>query len=523
MTTTYSENTAYQTPVATTVPGTQDFAPGTTEYSSGDMPTTQADEQTGTQPTVPISKGATYPTPTSPSREGTGSLVLIADDQVVMRRALRRCLETAGYKVLEASTGRQAISMMSENVAVAILDLYMGDVSGFECISHIRRRFADTQVLVTSASGDMADAVRAMNQGAYQCIGKPLNEAEVLAQLHHAVFAFRMSRENRWLRQVMRYPSTSTDPLSNSAAMRPLRKQLEAMAKLDSPVLITGERGTGKTCVAQWLHHHGTRSSRSLVSIDCASMPQDSVEAEMFGHTRGAFPNTWGDRPGRIEIANGGTLLLENVDCLSLELQSKLLAFLQSSTVGRIGAKLVSRINVRIIATATGDLESACRAGWFRDDLHFHLNVMAVQLPSLRDDVGDIPDLATEMLRRAARRQGCPPPVLSGDAIQALQRHDWPENLRELEDVLQRALGQMTGSIVRAEDLTLGQRSSSSQDNASGQSGLAGMTMAEIERRAVIETIRYTGGNKAKAARQLEISEKTIYNKIKQYNLTGKI
>ncbi len=463
-------------------------------------------------------------------RDGPGNgrgqaapLVLVADDQPAIRKTLRRYLESAGYKVIEASSGRQAVALMSESVAVALLDLYMPDVSGIDCIGHIRKQFADAQVIVTSTSDDIQGGITALRHGAFQYLTKPLNREELLAQLHQAVQASRLARENHCLRQAICYPTTSVQPVGNSPAMRALRKQIEAFARLDSTVLITGASGTGKTNLAAWIHHHGPRASRPLVGVHCSSVPRDLIETELFGHVRGAFADATSERPGQAEIAHGGTLLLDEVGDLPMETQEAVVNFLQDRTVRRLGANAISRVDVRVIATAGRDLAQMCRQGEFREDLYFRLNVLSVPLPTLRDRSEDLAELAHDILTRFSRRFGGPAPRLTDDAVQTLRRHDWPGNVRELEDVLQRASAFCEGSIIRPKDIVIHRRGSATAMEEADRIGLAGMTMAEIERCAVIETIRSTGGNKAKAARQLEVSEKTIYNKIKQYNLTGKI
>ena len=333
-----------------------------------------------------------------------------------------------------------------------------------------------------------------------------------------------LARENRALRQAISYPTAACELTGSSPSMRSLRKQMEAFAQLDSTVLITGARGSGKTSVAQWIHNNGPRASRPLAVVHCGALPAELVEVELFGHIRGAFAGAMSDRLGRAELAHGGTLLLDEVGQLSIELQERLLGLLRDRTVRRIGSDTATRVDVRIIATTSRDLAKMCRSGEFLEDLFFRLNVLSLHLTTLKERVADVPALAYELLRRSSRRRGCPPPALTNDAVTVLQQYAWPGNVRELDDVLQRAAAAGGGSFVRGADLPLNQRRpGASTGDESETMGLAGLTMAEIERRAVVETIRSTGGNKAKAARQLEVSEKTIYNKIKQYNLAGEI
>ncbi len=450
--------------------------------------------------------------------------VLVADAEPATRRTVRRYLESAGYKVIEASNGRQAVGLLSESVAAVILDLFLPEVSGMDCLRQIRRQFADVQVIVTCGCEETHDAMAAIGEGAFQYLAKPLGQGELLAQIRQAVCVWRLARENHALQQALCYPLDSTELVGSSGAMRSVRKQIKAFAQLDTTVLITGAGGTGKTTVAHWIHRHGPRAARPLAAVHCGALPSGLAETGLFGYTRETLAGAAYDCPGGAEIAHGGTLLLDEVGELPMELQGKLLRFLQDRVVTRVGSSTVSRVDVRVVATSRRNLAGMCRDGGFREDLFFRLNVLKVQLPALKQCSGDLPELAYEILRRIARSRDCPPPVLTDDAMQILQQHDWPGNVSELEHVLQRATALSDVPVLRAKDLVIGRRGhpGATAEQSDGL-GLAGMTMAEIERCAVIETIRSTGGNKAKAARQLDVSEKTIYNKIKQYNLRGKL
>lgn len=478
----------------------------------------------------PTSRGA-EPTETSPGklalaghRKRTAPIVLVADDEAIARRMLRQMLESAGYRVLEAEGGRQAVSQMSEKISVAIVNLFLPDMSGLKCLAQIRKHFCDTQVIVVSGNGKTRDAVAAMTQGAFEYLTKPWDPNELVIRVSRAVRAFRLARENRALKQAVSCPLTSRELLGSSARMHTVRAQIEKLAQLDSTVLITGAGGTGKIIAAQSIHRKGPRASEPFVSVNCSALPRELIEADLFGHVQGSFAGAGNDRPGRAEIADGGTLLLDEIGDLPMELQPKLLSFLRERTVRRVGSNDVSAVNVRVIGATKRDLAEMCRQGRFREDLYFRINVLSLHIPALREHFTDIPELANEILHRIARRRGCPKPNLSDAAMRALQQYSWPGNTGEMENVLQQASASYQGTTIERKDLILERiHSAAAPADGSENMGLAGLTLAQIERRAVIETLRACGGNRVRTARQLGVSEKTIYNKIKQYKLAGRI
>lgn len=476
------------------------------------------------RPPATVTPRTTIP-PTAMRRPpSTASLILIANDDPTLRRALRPLLESAGYKVLEANGGREAVAHVSENVAVVLLDPSTPDLPGLDCIRYIRTHYPDTQVIAISDGGNPRDAVAALKEGVFEYLTKPCNREELMIHLHQAVQAGKLSRDNRELRQAVSSPVAAAELAGSSPEMRTVRAQIERYAQLTSNVLIAGGIGTGKTSAAQLIHRNSPRRAEPFVSVNCGALPRDLIEAELFGHVQGAFAGVTGDRPGRAEIADGGTLFLDEIGDLPLELQPKLLDFLQDHTIRRIGSNVTRHVDVRVIAATNRTLIAMCRQGRFREDLYNRIDVLSLGMPLLREHRTDIPELAFEMLHRIARRRDWPPFVLTDDALHALQQHDWPGNARELENSLERASASCTDATIRRKDIVLDRLYTNTRNhNDPEQLGLAGMTLAAIERRAVIETLRSCGGNKVKTARQLGVSEKTIYNKIKQYKLAGTI
>lgn len=442
----------------------------------------------------------------------SAGVVLIADDDAVTRRLLDHHLQLAGFRTVLAADGEEAMRLMGRSVGVALIDLQMPKYSGLDCLRHAQEHFPDLQIIVISRFGEVRDAVEAMKKGAFEYITKPVDPDELLVHVRQALRSSQLASENRQLRQAVSSPMPPAPFVGKSPKALRLFEQLQRVAPLDATILLTGESGTGKTTLARLVHQLGPRAGGPFVLLSCPAFPRDLLEAEMFGHARGAFTGAISDRPGRAEMANGGTLCLDEIGDLPLELQPKLLNFLQDRTVQRIGGTEVRRIDVRIIAATNQDLERKCREGTFREDLFFRLNVLPIEVPPLRERAEDIPAFIDFILDRIARKRGCAVFQLDEEARQALGRYGWTGNVRELENVLERSTAFCTGARVTRADLTLPDRGGAGPP----ANGLAGLTLAEIERRALVETLAHCGGNKKAAAKLLDIDEKSIYNKMKR-------
>ncbi|MCY2988190.1 MAG: sigma-54 dependent transcriptional regulator [Planctomycetota bacterium] len=462
----------------------------------------------------------------SPSRGGNAAKtdkrrVLVADDDPVTLRMLTHALNSAGYETVAAKDGREALQLMNADISVALCDLEMPGATGLDCLRHIREHYRDTPVIMVSGKGGIQDAVAAMKQGALDYISKPFDRDELIARVNQACWTAQLARDNRGLREAVNLAATSCDFVARTPVAAQLLRQVAKVATLDSTVLMTGESGTGKTTVARLIHQSGPRAAGPFVTVNCASLPRDLVEAELFGHAKGAFTGAVNDRPGRAEIADGGTLFLDEIGDLPLELQPKLLTFLQDRTFQRIGSNKVYTVDVRLIAATHQDLAAMCQERRFREDLYFRLNVIALHMPALRDRTDDIPELAQQILNRIFRRRGQPPLVCDPAALEALLRHPWRGNVRELENILERASAFCEGEVIRVEDLLFpsSRPSGSSPAAPPPPPTLAGKTLDELEQQAILDTLGACGGNKAEAARRLGISEKSIYNKMKRFDL----
>ncbi len=453
------------------------------------------------------------------SAPGKGVRVLIADDDAIARRVFNSCLTEAGYETVVAEDGAQALEMLDESISVALLDLYMPGASGLECLERFREQYPDAQVIMISATGGTEDAVEAMKMGAFQYVTKPVAPDDLVAHVKQAARAVKLTRDNRQLRRAVTMPMSRTRFVAKSPAARKLEKQIEQVAKFDSTVLITGASGTGKTTLARAIHQMGARAKGPFIAISCAALPRDLIEAELFGHERGAFTGAVESRPGRAEMANGGTLFLDEIGDMPLELQPKLLTFLQDRSIQRIGGKEERQIDVRVIAATHQDLKEMCEQRRFREDLYFRLNVLRIHVPTLSERPEDLRELIDQILERLASERGVEPYRLSPEAQQMLMAYNWPGNLRELENVLERATAFSPEGIIEPDSIDLEGVGTGANAESGVMSSLAGMTMADVERRAIVDTLRAVGGNKAAAARSLGVCEKTIYNKIKRLRI----
>ncbi len=454
-------------------------------------------------------------TPSSPPLR-----VLVADDDPAIRTLLQYTLEKAGFTTVPAGDGREALELAGEETDVALLDVRMPRMDGLQCLQELRLRQPDLQVIMITAHSDVRDAVEAIRRGAFDYITKPFDPEELITTVRQAARTGALARENRNLRQAIGASAPALPFIGVSPAVREVLERARRLAGLDSNLLITGESGTGKGLLARLIHRASPRAAGPFVTVNCTTLPRELIESELFGHERGAFTGAAERRPGRIEMAAGGTLFLDEIGDLPLDAQPKLLAFLQERTFQRVGGNRELRVDVRVVAATNQDLQQKVRERQFREDLYFRLNVLALHVAPLRERREDIAPLTDFLLGQIARRRNDPPLAIAAPARAALLAHPWTGNVRELENVLERATVFCAAAALGVSDLGLD--SSMPAPAAGAHSGqerptLAGLTLAEIERLAIEQTLAACGGNKARASRELGISEKTIYNKIQRF------
>lgn len=446
--------------------------------------------------------------------------ILAIDDDELTLSFYRGFARKFGYGITEARNAGEALSLANDTMAVALVDLQLPDMGGLQLITEIQQRFPLMQMIIVSSSSSFSDAVAAIRLGVFDFVQKPV----VFSSLHASV----QRSLDRYQDQFATEPETDLPEQENESGVEvPVERvtlkssweqDLARIASMDGTVLLTGETGTGKSRAARFIHEHGSRAHGPLVSVNCASLPAELIECELFGHKKGAFTGAIEDRIGRAELAEGGTLFLDEVGDLPLELQPKLLTFLQDRTAFRVGSNVPYRVNCRVIAATHRDLRKMCQLRQFREDLYFRLDVLSVRIPPLRERLTELPSLIEAILTRLRNRYHRPGIRISQGFVDRLFLHFWPGNIRELENVLERSIGFCVKDLLTADDVRFTSLMSENDADAGEpiNRNLAGMTLDDVEKKAIVETLTFVGGNKAKAARVLGISEKSIYNKMKR-------
>lgn len=443
--------------------------------------------------------------------------VLVVDDEAGMRRMLRLVLEGSGYSVAEAASGREALAQLqAERFDLILSDIRMPDLDGQGLLQQIRQQGIDGTVIMMSAYGSIDTAVECLKNGAYDYISKPFKPDEVILTLRKAEERLRLQRENWMLRQQLSRRAGNHQIIHRSKVMERLLALVARVAETTSPVLITGETGTGKELVARTLHHQSERCGKPFVAVNCGAIAPTLVESELFGHARGAFTGAVQQKAGLFEEADGGTLFLDEIGELPLELQPKLLRALQEGEVRRIGETRPRKVDVRVLAATARDLRRAAVDGGFRDDLFFRLAVVEIHIPPLRERREDIPLLAEYFTGGIAAREGRPAPLLSPEVEQVLMRYSWPGNVRELANFMERAMIFSRGSTLDLETLPGEMRR---EDRNLQEDFSLKKASARLEREYIRKALAATGGNRTQAAKLLEISLRNLQYKVSEYGL----
>ena len=446
-------------------------------------------------------------------------LILIADDQSDVVEALRLLLKAEGYRTATAHVPEGVVALLErEQVDAALIDLnYTRDTTsgreGLDLLSRLRALDPTLPVIVMTAWGSVDKAVEAMRRGARDFIEKPWDNTRLLATLRTQVQLGRALRHSRLLEDENRLLRQDGRPelIAESAVMRPVLRLIERVAPSDANVLITGEHGTGKEVVAQWIHAGSPRAARPLMAVNLGGLSEGLFESEMFGHVKGAFTDARADRIGRFELAEGGTLLLDEIGTLAPRQQAKLLRVLETGEVERVGASRGRKVDVRILSATNADLPAEVAAGRFREDLLFRLNTIEIRLPPLRERPEDLGPLAAHFLRRYAARYRKPLAGFEPEALRALETHPWPGNVRELDHALERAVLMAQGTLVRAADLGL--------RGSGAATRLEDLPLEEVERVLIRKALERHGGNVSQAAKALGLSRSALYRRLQHHGL----
>jgi DNA-binding NtrC family response regulator len=441
--------------------------------------------------------------------------VLIVDDQADVRTLLSAVLED-DYTVLQADSGAALLKAFGgEEPDVILLDVKLPDADGLDLLPQIKKRWPDTDVIVVTGHGSFSMAVEATKRGAANFLSKPFENEKLLADVKCAVERRQQSQENNTLRRALETMSGTVSPVFGSRVMQEVVRTVERIAPSDVTVLITGESGTGKEVIADLLHAMSQRSKGRVIKINCAALPRELIESELFGSVKGAFTGAHTDRAGLFREAEDGTLFLDEISEMPIDTQSKLLRVLQDQEVRPVGGKTSYKTNCRLIAATNRRPEEAIKDGKLREDLFYRISAISVHLPPLRERREDIMPLANAFLKRFAAQANRPLTGFTESAVERFTNFDWPGNVRQLQNEVQRAVLLCEGNSVDATDLSI-----TSVRTQGVETQDTNFTLLEgVERNAIMQMLKETGGNKLEAAKRLGIGRQTLYNKIKAYGL----
>ncbi|MFN0205556.1 MAG: sigma-54-dependent transcriptional regulator [Planctomycetota bacterium] len=447
--------------------------------------------------------------------------ILIADDDPLGREFLGEALRSLGYDVTAVGTAEDAIERVGKDVPdVVLTDYQMGVKTGVDLLKEIKRRSPKTSVAILTAYGTVERAVEAMREGAEDFLLKPCNPETLELLMARIDRGRKMIQENAYLRSELE--GGHDQIVANSTIMKRTLEEAGRAAKSKSTVLVLGESGVGKERIAHYLHSESPRKDKPFIRVNCAALAESVLESELFGHERGAFTGAVGKREGRFELADGGTLLLDEIGELPLRLQPKLLRVLEEQEFERVGGSRTLHVDVRVIATTNRDLAVEVKEGRFREDLYYRLNVFPIRVPSLRERPEDIEALSDGFLVKYATENHSSVKSITSEAFTALKNYRWPGNVRELENLIQRIVVRDADEAIRLDDVIsdLGVVSSNDLPVAAGPaSDAAGRKLSDIEREAIERTLQITHNNKTAAARILGVTARTLSNKLKSYRL----
>ena len=445
--------------------------------------------------------------------------ILIIDDEAPSREALVLLLKNADYDIKGAGSGSEAFELLAEDAFdIIITDLFLPDIDGIDILKRVKSVAPAMEVILITGHASAETAVRAMKEGAFDYITKPLNLDELRIIIGKAVEKRLLLIENVYLKKQLRDKFEFANIIGASPAMQKVFNRMKRIIQTDSTVLIIGESGTGKEIVAKAIHFNGHRKDKPFVAVHCGAIPENLLESELFGHTKGAFTGAIKDKIGKFEAANKGTIFLDEIGTMPMHLQTKLLRVLQEQEVERVGSNRPIKLDVRVISATNQNLEEEVKAGNFRDDLYYRLNVIPLNLPPLRERVEDILPLVRHFLRKNCKEMKRSMMALSKDALEGLEFYHWPGNVRELENIVERTVALTEGDQITLDDLPSAIRAGASTRVIERGVDLP-KTISDIEKKMIAEALALSNGVKAKAAQMLNLNRTTLVEKMRRLGM----
>ncbi|MFQ5542226.1 MAG: sigma-54-dependent transcriptional regulator [Candidatus Binatia bacterium] len=446
--------------------------------------------------------------------------ILVVDDEPPQLELIGGFLKKQGFEVALADSGERALQRFrQESFDLVLTDQRMPNWSGLDLVKAVRAVNPETSVIIMTAYGSIETAVDAIKAGATDYLTKPLNLDELLHRIKKVREHHRLLTENRDLREELRERHRIEGIIGESGRMLEVFSLVRRVASSEATVLIRGESGTGKELIAKAIHYASPRASGSLVKVNCAALPETLLESELFGHEKGAFTGALANRKGRFEVASGGTIFLDEIGDLPAHLQAKLLRVLQEREFERVGSSRPIPVDVRILAATHSDLEGLLKSGQFRDDLYYRLNVVTIVLPPLRERRQDLPLLMDHLLRVYAEKNGKKIEGFTPEARDALLRYDYPGNIRELENIIERASVITRNDVIGRADLPISIQEPEAEDNSNNTN--LSVVVERLERRLIKEALARSGGVQTRAAEHLGITERNLRYKLKKYGFQG--
>jgi two-component system nitrogen regulation response regulator NtrX len=445
--------------------------------------------------------------------------VLAVDDEVTILQSLSGILSDEGFEVLTASNGYEALKIIDEESPdLVLLDIWMPGMDGIETLQEIKRTNPFLQVVIISGHGTIETAVKATKLGAYDFIEKPLSIEKVVVTINNALNFRRLEEENRFLRKKTLEKHSIT---GNSPPIQALKKQIAIAAPTEAWIFITGENGTGKELVARTIHQVSQRADKSLIDVNCAAIPEDLIESELFGHEKGAFTGATSRKRGKFEVANGGTIFLDEIGDMSLKTQAKILRILQEQALERVGGNRTLKVDVRVIAASNKDLEKEIEKGTFREDLYYRLNVIPIDVPPLRNRTDDIPLLVETFLKEFSQEGDCGLKSITPQAIDHLRAYRWPGNVRELKNLVERLAIMTESDVIDEGDMPPPYRAGTMSEPEGSVFDMGSLKEAkkQFEKMYIIRKLSLNSNNISQTAESIGVERSHLHKKIKSFGL----